>query len=86
VVERATPAVRDLYRDSRGLARALTGDRQGAIEDFEAVVAYLDNEPGRGGYSEAFVRRREEWIDGLKKGLDPFNEKLLKALRTERAP
>ncbi|WP_306558131.1 tetratricopeptide repeat protein [Nostoc sp. 'Peltigera malacea cyanobiont' DB3992] len=30
-------------RDSRGLARALTGDTQGAIEDFEAYIAQAQN-------------------------------------------
>jgi WD40 domain-containing protein len=82
-VDWADPAVRDYYRDSRGLARALTGDKQGAIDDFESVVAHLNKEPGRGGFSETFLRRREEWIDALRKGDDPFNSKLLEELRTE---
>jgi hypothetical protein len=82
-VEWADPAIRDLYRDSRGLARALMGDKQGAIDDFESVVAYLNKEPGRGGYSAAFIRRREEWIGVLRKGDDPFSAKLLNDLRRE---
>jgi hypothetical protein len=82
-VEWASPADRELYRDSRGLARALSGDKKGAIDDFESVVAYLNKEPGRGGFSETFLRRREEWIDALRKGDDPFNAKLLEELRIE---
>jgi WD40 repeat protein len=82
-VEWADPAIRDVYRDSRGLARALTGDKQGAIDDFESVVAYFNKEPGRAGASETFLRRREEWIDALRKGNDPFNAKLLEELRIE---
>jgi tetratricopeptide (TPR) repeat protein len=60
-VEWADPAIRDLYRDSRGLARALTGNKQGAIEDFEAVIAYLKKEPRRGGYSVRKPSRRMDW-------------------------
>ncbi len=82
-VQWADPAVRDLYRDSRGLARALTGDKQGAIDDFESFVSYLNREPGRGGSSETVLRRREKWIDALRKGDDPFNAKLLEELRIE---
>src|SRR5262249_40169933 len=79
----ADPATRHHYRDSRGLARALGGDKQGAIDDFESIVAYLKNEPNRGGYSVAFMHRREEWISALQKGDNPFDAKLIETLRTE---
>jgi hypothetical protein len=38
--EKATHARPDtpIYHDTRGLVRALTGDLQGAIEDFESVL------------------------------------------------
>jgi hypothetical protein len=80
-VEWADPAVRVWYRDSRGLARALTGDKQGAVDDFESFVSYVKREPGV--VSETVLRRREQWIGALRKGDDPFNAKLLEELRRE---
>jgi WD40 repeat protein len=54
-------------RDSRGVARALTGDRAGAIADFQAFIKGTDS-PDR-------KKRRQGWIDVLKKGENPFTEK-----------
>jgi WD40 repeat protein len=70
------------YRDSRGLARALTGDKDGAIEDFIAVVENLKRLDLR-GYGQAILHRREGWIAALKEGHNPFDERLLNELRTE---
>jgi len=53
---------RDGY--SGGLARAFTGDTQGAIEDFEAFV-------GSDAAPEMEVQRRE-WVNALRKGQHPF--------------
>lgn len=65
------------FRDSRGLARALTGDKAGAIEDFTAFVeAHKDDETLRKD-----VAQRTEWIGELKAGRNPFDEATLKALR-----
>ncbi|MBE2200574.1 MAG: hypothetical protein IAE79_18315 [Anaerolinea sp.] len=65
--------------DSRGLARALAGDVEGAIADFTAYVQSLRNagvyEPGGDG--------REAWIAALRAGQNPFTEELLAALREE---
>lgn len=62
------------YRDSRGVARAITGDFKGAIEDFEAYVAANQGEPNG--------EQRQEWIDMLTAGENPFdNEALLEELR-----
>ena len=44
------------YRDSRGLARALSGDTKGAIADFEAYIAARADDPKR---AETVARRRE---------------------------
>jgi WD40 repeat protein len=56
------------YRDSRGLARALTGDTKGAIEDFEAFIKWVDNE----GYYSGYGTKRQSWIDALRAGENPF--------------
>jgi len=54
------------YRDSRGLARAMTGDRAGAIEDFRAFVAAAEDR-------ESVVAERKRWIELLEKGESPFD-------------
>ncbi|MEZ2303144.1 MAG: TIR domain-containing protein [Microcoleus sp.] len=54
-------------RDSRGLARALTGDTAGAIADFQAYIKVTDWAEGK--------KQRQGWIDQLKKGENPFTEK-----------
>jgi tetratricopeptide (TPR) repeat protein len=62
-------------RDSRGLARALTGDVAGAIDDFEAfvTVTWIGNERSRA--------QRQNWIDALRAGRNPFTKELLERLR-----
>jgi WD40 repeat protein len=68
-----------LFHDSRGLARALTGDLAGAAADFKAFVAWA---PTR-GIDEARVARRREWIAALEGGRSPFDDATLQALRDE---
>ena len=63
------------YRDTRGLARALTGDTQGAIQDFEAFIA-----------SDSLATRkaeRQKWVNALRKGQKPFTPELLETLWSE---
>jgi tetratricopeptide (TPR) repeat protein len=59
-------------RDSRGLARALTGNTAGAIADFQAFIKGTDWAEGK--------KQRQGWIDALKKGEKPFTEKELDKL------
>ncbi|NEO44087.1 MAG: hypothetical protein F6K55_08085 [Moorea sp. SIO4A3] len=59
--------------DSRGLARALTGNRKGAIEDFEVFIAWTDNEKEKA--------QRQGWVDALKNGENPFTTEVLESLR-----
>lgn len=66
------------HRDSRGLARALTGDVDGAIEDFRAAVEQW--KPGTSG-----VHMRQGWIEELRAGENPFTEAVLEDL-LERSP
>ncbi len=60
-------------RESRGLARALTGDVAGAIDDFKAFVAWTGNDRSRA--------QRQDWIDALRAGRNPFTKELLERLR-----
>ena len=62
-------------RDNRGLARALTGDYSGAIEDFQFFVEN-DND-------ENLIQQRQEWINTLKAGRNPFTAEVLKQLRNQ---
>ena len=64
------------YRDSRGLARALTGNRQGAIEDFEAFI----NDPHA---DEKRKLERQGFVDELRKGGNPFTPVVIERLQTE---
>jgi len=59
-------------RDSRGVARALTGNNQGAIEDFEAFIASTDNQDIR--------LQRQRWVKDLRVGKNPFTDEELKSL------
>ncbi|MGI2904775.1 tetratricopeptide repeat protein [Tolypothrix sp. VBCCA 56010] len=64
------------YLDSRGLARALTGDTQGAIEDFQAFV------DGNNGSPKEKLQR-QAWIDALRAGKNPFTPEELESLRNQ---
>jgi hypothetical protein len=66
------------YND-RGLARALTEEFEGAIEDFEFFVAWSR----QNDLYEQFGQRREEWITELKNKRNPFDEATLDELRNE---
>ena len=74
---------KDMLKDSRGLARALTGDRAGAIDDFSAALKPIRDWNEMGLYDAAFLKRREHWIQALKAGQDPFDSATLDVLRNE---
>ncbi|ABW31911.1 WD40 domain-containing protein [Acaryochloris marina] len=63
-------------RDSRGLARALTNNPKGAIEDFEAYIKLSNRASDR-------KKQRQSWIDALKAGKDPFTDEVLDSLFDE---
>ena len=60
------------FRDSRGLARALLGDLEGAIEDFEFFLQEVTDEDR--------FNQRSEWTAQLRAGQNPFDEALLRRL------
>ncbi|MBW4497132.1 MAG: hypothetical protein KME26_29545 [Oscillatoria princeps RMCB-10] len=72
------------YRDSRGIARALTGNPKGAIEDFQAYIAWIDNLPsGSKDFYKKEKSQRQRWVDALKAGNNPFTDEELKRLLEE---
>jgi len=60
-------------RDSRGMARALTGDLAGAAEDFQAYADWTADEDSR--------LARFEWIEQIENGEQPLTEEVLTSLR-----
>lgn len=65
--------------NNRGLARALTGDYQGAIEDFKFFVHWSKEND----MYEKYGRKREAWIAELEAGRNPFDKATLEELRKE---
>jgi tetratricopeptide (TPR) repeat protein len=65
--------------DSRGLARALSGDNAGAIEDFRVFIAEGANQ----NVSATTIAQRAEWVDALAAGENPFDQALINELRSE---
>ncbi len=63
----------------RGMARALTGDRAGAIAD---LALYVQRAKEFGGKAED-IRKRETWLTALKAGQNPFDAATLAALLKE---
>jgi hypothetical protein len=56
----------------------LTGDTAGAIADFQAFIDWdtLDN-------FSAYKAKRQQWIDALRAGQNPFTVEELERLRDE---
>jgi hypothetical protein len=65
-------------RDSRGMARVLTGNYDGAIKDFESYI-----KEGKGEQDKGLLDQRRLWIKRLKKGLKPFDRKNPKFLMSQ---
>jgi len=68
-----------LYRDSRGVARALVGDYEGAIEDFEFFMQWTRQ---YNGYDQLRIKRHA-WLRLLREGQNPFDAATLDMLRNE---
>jgi tetratricopeptide (TPR) repeat protein len=64
----------DAYiRDSRGLARTLTGDFENAILDFQYFVDHSNDSTS--------IEQRKQWIEQLNKGINPFTPEILESLK-----
>jgi uncharacterized protein YjbI with pentapeptide repeats len=77
-----------IYRDTRGFARALSGDLVGALKDFEIVVQRLGNSSHYGNVSRTLGGKtdrqmRQEWLEALQAGQNPITEEVLARLRKE---
>jgi murein DD-endopeptidase MepM/ murein hydrolase activator NlpD len=86
------PAIGDMKR-GRGLARALMGDLNGAVRDFEAYIDWLTQRPPLAWWQtrldgltwgESFEVHRshaQTWLDALRAGQNPFTADVLEELR-----
>gem|GEM_PF-415956 len=63
------------YRANLGIAKALTGDTEGAIKDFETFIQLSEN--------EASNEQVQGYIDALRAGENPFTEAEIKRLLGE---
>ena len=68
-----------LSYDSRGVARAVTGDLAGSIADFEKFIEWTGNRT----YFEADGQQRREWIEALRTHKVPFDAATLRRLKSE---
>ena len=66
-------------RDTRGLARALTGNVDGAIADFQAFIAWAEDKKEY----EQYRPQRQRWIDDLRAGKNPFTPEEIEELRKQ---
>ncbi|MFP4124779.1 MAG: tetratricopeptide repeat protein, partial [Coleofasciculus sp.] len=62
-------------RESRGLARARTGNTEGAIEDFQSAIKLTDK--------DEIKSRSQRWINELRAGKNPFTPEELERLLNE---
>ncbi len=67
------------FQSARGMARALTGDRKGAIEDLKAHLAWSEAQL----LGAEYVDQVRSWIASLEAGGQPFDEATLRGLRGE---
>ncbi len=74
-VELAPENKLSLFRAYRGVAKAQTGDKDGARKDFQSYIEKTDNEK-----SKTLV---QGWLKTLQQGQNPFTEEVLKKLRGE---
>ncbi len=66
-----------------GLARALTGDHEGAIADLQFAVEWWQENANRDEDYQDEIAERQDWITELQAGRNPFDEQTLESLRDE---
>ena len=73
------------YHDDRGLARALTGNTAGAIQDFEIFLewANLEKDHREQAQVDRWFATRPLWIEALNQGDNPFTPEVLEELKNE---
>jgi hypothetical protein len=67
-----------IARQGRGLARALTGNFAGAVEDFSTYLKWAP----RNNQSEQDISLQQQWTEALKAHRNPFDTETLQKLRS----
>ena len=79
------------FKDSRGIARALTGNNKGAIEDFQAYINWIDTNIPKSTEEnvkqklELQKRQRQYWMKMLRANKNPFTPEEIKILLNENS-
>jgi hypothetical protein len=68
------------YRDTYAVNLAVRGKYAEAIKEFRAYLVVAKN---RNPLPEAAIAKREEWVNQLEMGNNPFTSEVLKALKNE---
>jgi hypothetical protein len=69
------------HLDTLAVARALSGDRSGAVRDLKQVVEFLNL--ARLEDRREYLERRSSWLRELREGRNPFDQKTLNFLLNE---
>ncbi|MCE2405868.1 MAG: tetratricopeptide repeat protein [Dehalococcoidia bacterium] len=69
-----------IARDARGVANALLGREEQAIQDFRAFLVWLDASLDS-GCADPYRQSRRDWVRALEAGDDPFSPMVLHELR-----
>ncbi len=70
------------WRSRRGLARALAGDREGAIADFQAYIDWANTTHAVSKEAlENSIQSRQAWLDSLRAGKNPFTPEKIEELK-----
>ncbi len=77
-----TEPAKATFKDSRGLAYALLGDYPAAIADFKAYIDWLETEQPGNTWEEELALR-QEWVNLLEEGENPFTPEVLVKLRED---
>jgi hypothetical protein len=79
-VDSASEKQKGQFQNSRGMVLALVGRTEEAIEAFETFRDWAKEN----NWSEQYRISRDNWIDKLRAGEQPFDAETLKGLRTEQ--
>jgi hypothetical protein len=78
-----------IYHDSRGLARALSGNTIGAAADFTSFINWIQqnnlySDQAHIKDRETWIQERNSWIRILLLGINPIDSKTLHVLQSEQ--
>jgi tetratricopeptide (TPR) repeat protein len=83
-ITQAENVQKDRWRGRRGVARALTGNIEGAIEDLQLYVDWAKRQEWASeDWGQTWLMKRQRWIKTMQAGENPFTPEVLEKLRNE---